>query len=421
MGTQAKFYGWKLVLVVWLQYFLNMGLGLYGSSVIGSVMLSEGAMTRNIHGITFTLLVLFMGGIAIFVSLVVSKMGVKISFVIGSSLIMLSSLFLAFVASQPWHYLVALGIGMGSGIAFGSVVALATTISRWFTRMRGRAMAIALTASSFAGLIFAPAINFLIQSVGLTWRQTWFIVACAMVIPIAAALLFVKEFPADIGQVPDGGEGKAPEKNRSSDALRTSYDWTPGQAYKTGVFWIIVIASCITQYPFAFFSTQWIPAMRSFNFDPQYAALGVSVFTIMSFPARLAAGALLDKIRPKFVFIAGFVCTVIAYILALAISPQTFFLAYASATFAAFGFGFSYVSYQTVTVQFYGIKAYPRLNGIVLTIASVVSAPASLVASSLFGSFGSFTPAFVLNIFIGAIGIALLFFLRMPKPPAASA
>jgi sugar phosphate permease len=306
---------------------------------------------------------------------------------------------------------------MGTGIAFGSVIPLATTVSRWFTRMRGKAMAIALTASSVAGLVFAPSINFIIETLGLTWRQAWLCVAAIMVIPIVIALLFIREYPADIGQEPDGGMDEAKTAEPNNDALRTTYEWTPKEAYKTASFWFIVIATCVTQYPFVFFTTQWIRAMRSFDFSPARAAFGVSVFTIMSLPSRLIAGVLLDKIRPKFVFMMGFACTIIAYIISLFVSASSLAAAYTTAAFAALGFGLSYISYQTVTAQFFGIKAYPKLSGIVLMIAAIFTAPASLIASSLFGKFGSFTPAFILNVVIAVVGFVFVLFLKMPKNP----
>ncbi|MBP2659526.1 MAG: D-galactonate transporter, partial [Firmicutes bacterium] len=41
MANEQKFYGWKLVGVLWTLYLLNMGFPLYGGAVINSFMLKE--------------------------------------------------------------------------------------------------------------------------------------------------------------------------------------------------------------------------------------------------------------------------------------------------------------------------------------------------------------------------------------------
>lgn len=414
-----KFYGWNELAALWLQYFLNMGLPLYGGAVISSVMLSEGAITRNTHGLAFSLLNLSIGLASILIAGSITRWGVRITFMIGSGLIMLSSLILSFFAYEPWHFLLALGVLLGIGIGFGSVMPLSTAVARWFVRMRGKAMAVALTAPSVAGLVFAPTINWMIQNMGLSWRNAWLIIAGTMVFSVLIAFFLVKESPQSIGQEPDGGV--APKKQQAPvNALRTHYDWTPRQAYKTPAFWLIVVTACVTQFPFFFFTAHWIPAMTNFSFTPAAGALAMSVFTIMGLPARLIAGYFLDRSQPRYVFVAGFLCYSLAYVAALMITAQTLPLAFLAAVLMAFGFGLSFVSVQTVVAQYFGLKAFPKLNGNALLISAVVSCPAPVLAGYLFGIYGSYAPSFIMNIIAGVIGMVVVLFLKMPKPPAES-
>jgi len=70
-------------------------------------------------------------------------------------LICAGSLFLAFFATKPWHYLLGYGGIVGVGMGFGTLVPAGTAVTRWFKRYRGRAMGICLGASGIAGFVVA--------------------------------------------------------------------------------------------------------------------------------------------------------------------------------------------------------------------------------------------------------------------------
>lgn len=203
-GTKS-FYGWKLVGVVWLIYFLNMGFGLYGGTVINPAMLKEIHMDRATFGLAYTLLNFFVGFPSLLQAASVNRWGIKTTFAIGSALIVTGCLWMYFVATQPWHYLVGFGVLIGTGLGFGTIICLSTAITRWFIRFRGRAMAIGFTASGFAGFIAAPLMNKIITGAGGNWRLGWLVVAAVAVVSAVVALCFVKEKPQDLGQEPDGG------------------------------------------------------------------------------------------------------------------------------------------------------------------------------------------------------------------------
>jgi MFS family permease len=248
MGSEQKFYGWKLVGALWFLYLLNMGFPLYGGAVINSFMLKEIPMARATYGLGFSLLNLCVGLSALVVGMTITKWGVRKTFMIGSGVLVIGSLWLAQVATQPWHYLVGFGVLVGSGIGMSTIVALSTAITRWFVKFRGRAMAVAMTASGFAGFIGAPAMNKLIASSGGNWRLAWMVVTGIAIVSAIVAFLFVKERPQDLGQIPDGKEPDAPGNAASSvNALVTKYAWTPAEVYKTYTYWLAVLAAAASQ------------------------------------------------------------------------------------------------------------------------------------------------------------------------------
>ncbi len=108
MPSERGFYGWKLVFILWLLDFLNMGFPLYGGAVINTYMLKEIPMSRSAFGLGFTLLNLFVGIPSVLVGASIVRWGIRKTFGIGSTLILFVALWLSFVAlsggNQFRHY-----------------------------------------------------------------------------------------------------------------------------------------------------------------------------------------------------------------------------------------------------------------------------------------------------------------------------
>src|SRR5258707_14970260 len=88
VSKSQSFYGWKLVAVLWVLDFLNMGFPLYGGAVINTYMLKQIAMERSTYGLGFTLLNLFVGLPSTVVAATILRWGSRTTFVIGSGMIL---------------------------------------------------------------------------------------------------------------------------------------------------------------------------------------------------------------------------------------------------------------------------------------------------------------------------------------------
>ncbi len=412
MNNHQGFYGWKLVGTLWFIYLLNMGFPLYGGAVINTYMMKEITMDRGTFGLGFTLLNLFIGISAVIIASIIQRWGVKAAFLFGSALIVIGTLWMSYIASAPWHYLVGFGVIIGLGIGCSTIVPLSTAVTHWFIRSRGKAMAAAMTASGFAGFIGAPMMNSIMASNGGNWRQAWLVVA---VIAIAAAIIayfFIKERPEDLGQIPDGVKLNA--SAASVNALATKEEWTPAEAYKTKSYWMIWVGSLACQFPFFFFTAHWILHLRGAGVSPADAAFAMGLFTMGGIAGRLMGGWLMDKMAARFAFMLGICCYFLGSFLAVNIDPQALLLAYGAAILYGAGFGWSFVCLNTVTGNFYGPKAFPKLNGTMMLLSGIFCSPAALVGGKLFDMFKSYTPAFQLNVAICIIGIVALVFATMP-------
>lgn len=415
MENPQRFDGWRVLGVVWLVYFLNMGFGLYGATVLNPAMMKDIPMDRATYGLGFTLLNFFVGFPSLLHAASISRWGVKGTFAIGSAFLVVGSLWLSLLASEPWHYLVGFGVLIGTGLGFGSVIGLSTTVTRWFVRFRGRAMAIGFTASGIAGFVIAPLMNSAISLEGATWRSGWLIVATVAVVSAVIAWLFVKERPEDLGQLPDGGLSPTAQPNIKTARLVTKHDWTLEQALHSRTFWLIFVGSCATHFPFWMFTAHWIPVLKGLGHPPTVYAFAMGLFVLGSLFGRLIGGWLMDQMSARFAFALGLCFYLAGSVIALNLTQGALFPAYLAGMLYGCAFGWAFVCLNTTTGNFFGVKSFSKINGVVMMGSAAVCSPAAIVAGRLFDLYQSYAPAFELNMVLASVGIAALLFARMPQ------
>ncbi|HEX4003052.1 MAG TPA: MFS transporter [Candidatus Acidoferrales bacterium] len=416
MTDKPPFYGWKLVAVLFFLVFFNMGFPYYGGSVINGYMIHEIPMSRSTLGLGFTLINLFVGLASVFVAISILKCGVRATFIAGSALFCLGSLFLALYASKPWHYLIAFGVINGIGISFSTLFTAATAVTRWFRRYRGRAMGIALSAPGFAGFAVSPFLDKMLRTAGGNWRVGWEIVAGAGIISGLLAFLFVKESPQSLGQTVDGIPAEEQNRPSRTDALATTYPWTASQAYRTPAYWLIAIGGVATTFPFFFFVAHWILRLRGAGISSANAAWAMSLFTIGTIGGHWLGGLLMDILESRLVFVIGLSIYFLASYLAIIVRSDTLTVAYAAAVAYGLAVGWALTCQTTILAHYYGPAAFPKLNGVMTLLTSVCASPAGYVGGKIFDLYGSYTRAFELNCAMVAIGIVALAFAVRPRP-----
>jgi MFS family permease len=424
VAEKPGFYGWKLVAVLSSLDFLNLGLPVYGGTVINSYMLREIPMSRSTLGFGFTLLNLFVGLPATLVAISILKLGIRATYLIGSALICLGSLFLAFFATKPWHFLLGFGAINGIGVCFGDIVPGTTAVARWFKRYRGRATGLVLSGSGISGFLAAPFMDRLIRVGGGNWRLGWEIIAAIAVVGGILAAVFIKERPEDLGQVADGKpEEEIPSQpaqsqaNRESHELITRYVWTPSEAYRTRAYWLIVIGGLAAQFPFFFFTAHWILHLQGAGISSSDAAFAMGLFTISCIAGRLIGGWLMDTMTARYAFMIGLCCYVVGSIAALRVGANSLMIADAAAVLYGLAIGWTFICMTTCVAHFYGPAAFPKLAGMMVLLTSCGASPAGLIGGRIFDIYGSYARAFELNVLIAAVGIIAMAFATLPRPP----
>ena len=418
LAGKAKFYGWKLIAVLFALDFLNMGFPYFGGSVINSYMLKDIPMARSTYGLGFSLLNLFIGLSSVLVAAAILKWGARAAFAIGSAILCGGTLWLSLVASKPWHYLAGYGFVVGTGISFSTIVPVTTVAARWFKRYRARAMSIPLSASGFAGFVGAPLINRILAANGGNWRQAWLVVAGIVIVSGIIAVLFVKERPEDLGQTVDGAQEESAE---SAASHRLDHGWTPGEAYRTRAYWLIFIGGIGCQFPYFFFVAHWLLHLRHVGVASATGAWALGCLTLGAIAGRLIGGVLMDKITARYAFMTGLCCYLAGSILAIRVNAGTVPMAFAAALLYGIAFGWTFVCLNAITARYYGSHSYTKLNGMMMLLTGVACFPAGFAGGAIFDSFGTYNGAYVLNMALAAIGILALSFAFTPQPQRSPA
>ncbi len=419
MPEKKSFYGWKLVAVLFLLDFINMGFPYYGGSIINGYMVHEIKMSGSTYGWGFTILNLFVGFAAIVVAMSIVKYGLRATFVTGSVIIGLNALFLGFYAYKPWHYLVGFGVVNGIGMSFATLVPCATGVTRWFRRYRGAMMGLTLSASGISGFALSPLLDKLIREGGGNWHVGWRIVAGAMVVSGLIAFFFVRESPESMGQTVDGLPESEEAQPSRVDALATKHEWTAGQAYGTVAYWLVAVAGIAATFPYFLFIAHWVKNLRGVGVSSGKAAFGMSLLTIGTLGGRWLGGLLMDYLNARLVFVLGASLYFVSSYLAFTSRADTLALAYIASALQGIAYGWTYSCTNTMIGHYYGRKAYPKLSGMYILLTSCGASPAGWAGGKIFDVYGNYGKAFQLDAVLAAVGILAILFAAMPTPREA--
>jgi len=414
MSNDRPFYGWKLVGALASMDFLNLGFPFYIGAIINPYMLQRISMSHGTYGFGSTLVNLFVGLPSTLVAMSIAKRGIRKTYLIGSALVCLGSLLLAFATTKPWHFLLAYGVVVGCGICFGDIICGSTAAARWFERYRGRAVGLVLSGSGICGLM-APLMDRFLRAHGGDWRLGWEIGAAGAVLSGIIALLFVKERPEDLGQLPDGGKKEVGSaQHHATSKLVTSYQWTAREAYRTRGYWLVVIAGLAAQFPFFLFVPHWVLHLESTGIPSGAAAFSMSLMPVSCIAGRLIGGWLMDTINARVAFLIGLCCYLFGSVAALRAGPDSLLIADSAAVFYGLAIGWTFTCMTTCVAHYFGPAAFPKLAGTLLFWTSGGASPAAWVGGKIFDMYGGYARAWQLNMAITVIGIVAILFAAMP-------
>src|SRR6478609_400941 len=236
-----------------------------------------------------------------------------------------------------WQLVLAWGVLIGLGTGSMALVFAATIANRWFVRRRGLVMGV-LTAGGAAGqLVFLPLMAWLSEQYG--WRAASLLVSLAALSVVPLVLLFVRNYPADLGVLPyradvegqvvaagldeapasatapstadhseppsrgrlaGGDEGEIADVDAiRPGAVRRTFR-TLREAARTRTFWALAggfaICGATTN---GLIGTHFVPAAHDHGMPTTPAAGLLALVGVFDVVGTIASGALTDRINPR--------------------------------------------------------------------------------------------------------------------------
>jgi MFS family permease len=310
-------------------------------------------------------------------------------------------------ARDFWQFLLVRWLVVSPGDALMGQMVANVTISRWFVRMRGRALAVAGMGHGLAKVAMPVCAASLILAVG--WRGTWVVFGLlTLALVVGPALLFMRRRPEDMGLLPDGGSldgstGAPANLSKSARALRETnadVEWSRREALRTPAFWLIVITfgvahvgvSGLNLHVFSFVSDQGHPTM--------VAALVMSTIAFMQFSTPIVWGLLAERINIARLIMAKFLIQATGILLAL--SDPGLVSLYAGFFLYGIGMGATSILAEMIWASYFGRISLGKIRG----MGSLVTHAFSAGGAPFFGFLFDLTQSYQLSF---SIFIALLF------------
>jgi MFS family permease len=299
VASAPFFYGWVIMAAGTFGIIMTSPGQTYTVSIFIESIIADLGISRSLVSTLYSVGTL-IGSFALpFWGRQIDRRGSRTMVVIISILFGLACIFMGFVQNA---LMLGLGFVLVRMLGQGSLGLVSqTVINQWWMRKRGMVTGISGLLMSLLGMGIFPTIVYALIAT-FEWRMAYILLGIAtLTLMTGVGYIFFRNRPEDYHLNPDGAvdEADAAELN----ALRQSPEsenWTLGEAMRTRVFWLLVVALS----SFAMFSTGLFFHLVSIFSDRGLdAAAAASVYLPVSLAAAVATlvtGFLTDRVPLRF-------------------------------------------------------------------------------------------------------------------------
>ena len=409
------FYGWIIVAVVFIAEFVASGVGTFVTPLFFQELHSEMGWSLTMLTVAVTAQTLANAGLSPIMGILLDRFGARPVMLFGAIVAGLGLLMLSQI-QEIWQFWFLYGTVGALGLHEMGGFTGPVLITKWFVRLRGRAMSIATLGTTAGGMVMAPVVGGLIATQG--WRATWAILGIlvlALMVPLI--ILFVRRQPEDMGLLPDGDSADSnpdasPLSARKRRFAGTDESWTMKEAMRTRTFWYLVIGFNLVNLSASITVIHLVPFLTlQEGISAQTAAYVVAMRLGGSSASRIIWGLAVDWFPMSACLAVGFSArAMIPLSLALLPYPANIVAAIATSTL---GGGFQVLQPMAFS-NYFGRAHAGAIQGSVRPFLTVSALTGPLVIAFLYDTTGSFDLGFVIA---GGVGLASPFLALLATPP----
>ena len=407
------YYGYYLIGAAFVAQLVAVGVTNYVAGPFMLPMTAELGWSRAEYAAPRSFGYFIMAGVGFLIGPYLDRHGARPLLLFGVAVATVSLWSLSYVETWPGWFVIN-GVALSIGAALCGNLVVNVTLSKWFVVRRGLAVAIGAMGVSSAGLIATPGVIWAIESLG--WREAWRVLALgALVLGLPVALM-MRRAPDDYGLHPDGksdAEVRAGAGNVAARELASSM--TRAQAFRTPVFYLLVLAFGLLTINITVVLMHGIPYMLDAGLSPGFAAGAMFLTSVPAMITKPVWGYLIDRFEGRYLAaIGGF--TTGGALLAIVFSVESHSQSWAYFAFALLGFGWGGLIpiQEVIWARFFGRRYLGAVRSAAMPFALVISASAPLAVAWYHDGVGSYSGALLVVAMLTGSAAMLMLFLRVP-------
>ena len=289
-----------------------------------------------------------------------------------------------------------------------------TVTSRWFVRMRGRAIGVVYLFGAIGGVIFTMLAALIIESHGVAAAWISLGVIC-LAVALLPNLLLIAERPELLGLRPDGDvlpESSGPAALPTAVQPSADDSWTMGESTRTLAFWILVLMGFATFFVHAGINVHIAAYLRDQGLSLTSAAAVVTASWIVSAMGSVGWGWLIERVSARLMYSAMLAMLSGAVLLLFLVGSVVGALAAAVliGTVAAGG----NIIPTVVYADYFGRESLGKIRGVAELGVLIGQSTGPLLAGVVFDLQGSYSLIFIVYASIAAAASAIVLYARRP-------
>ncbi len=308
-----------------------------------------------------------------------------------------------------WQFLVLRWIFVAVGGVFMCHMVVSVTVSRWFVRKRGRAIAVASMGQGFAKVGIPVVTATLFAWVG--WRSTWSIFGLiTLILVVIPALIFMRRSPEEMGLYPDGMDAPparvSGKSNDQTEARLAAEEivWTWREVIQTEAFWIICFIYGMANVGIAGLNLHVFAYVTDIGFSPWVAATALSIIASTQLGSTIVWGVISERMDIRYSSLVMFL--VQAAGLALVLATNEVVPVYTGFFLYGIGLGGGWVLQELIWAASFGRVSLGMVRGLGILVThgfGAAGAPFFGYVHDITGSYRSSFLAFVAALMISAL------------------
>ena len=412
------FYGWYIVGVGFLSHLacaFHMSSTL---SVFLKPLTEDLAVSRGLFSLLRSGEILIGAAMAPVVGPLVDRYGGR-WLMAGGALVAGAGFVLLSQVSSFWQFLALRWTFITIGGVFMCHMVVSVTVSRWFVRRRGRAIAIASLGQGLSKVCIPVVTATLFVWVG--WRGTWSIFGIiTLILIVIPALIFMRRSPEDMGLKPDGdasGEdnavaatarGSAPKHIHADEVV-----WTWHEVLRTPTFWIVCFIYGMANVGIAGLNLHVFAYVTDIGFSTLVGATVLSIIASTQLGSTLIWGFLSERMQIRHSSMLMFFIQATG--LGLVIATSEVALLYLGFLLYGIGLGGGWVLQELIWANYFGRLSLGTVRGLGILVTHAFGAAGAPFFGYVHDASGSYDSSFLAFVIALALSALLSLVVRAPR------